>query len=457
MDHLPFEILTEVMLWGAFSFSDFEFGKLLWYRLTLTSVSARWRHTAISTGSLWSRIKVDIEKNVLPGSFPNRNILSMLEQHLRRSRAAPLSITLYLANELGPSCKYSERNIWLLLKPETHRIRHLHIYGRPRTNHILPLDGHYPALRTISVNQAIWDSTEDWKHSIFRSPDAALNLTSLQLTATNFCVLQNIPSAKLTSFTLLYWHLSWNSIHQFLLQSCQLVRCVIRGVVSSSGKTYAPVLLPHVTFLEIEDPQLFRWLSVPNLKEVVCYHQASTLADGLVPYNCPEDSDHAAQFCLQSLEIVHGLDFKPQFIERAVLPFWKVAFQDLANIVIRSHNDVIPLIKFLSEVDLMPAKSRLQDDSFKGARSKIEHLVHPTHFASLQSLEIENCHYTDDGYISHKPIIGYLERLLDIRPNMLLVGSPLLISELEALSPSLQDRLFSQDLWARQTREVTAT
>ncbi|KAF8298293.1 hypothetical protein DL93DRAFT_2103001 [Clavulina sp. PMI_390] len=393
MNQLPAEILADIMLAGVLLFRDREIAKLAYYRVTVSSVSSRWRQIALSTSSFWSNIKHE------------------------------------------PNYAYEEA-IWLLIKPEAYRIRTFEMFGRLPTHHILPLDGHYPALRTISVNRPPGSPSDSQGEAVFVATSTALNLTSLQLTAISLSVLQTMPGAKLKSFTMLYWSKYWSPIHHLLCGCPELVRCIFRCEILESGSTFQPILLPHLTFLEIEEPRLLLWLSVPSLKELVCNYEASQLTEISTPHHASNHLDRVAQFKLQSLELDESSKIEI-FSMRAGLPFWEVALEHVTKLVLR-RGSVVPLAFYLSELkeaNIDSMEGFPESVSLEGKGSGLS-----KHFPSLQSFEIANCFINE--FPGADTTARHLGHLLEVRPGMILTCDLNLVERLGRQSPALRGRVL---------------
>ncbi|KAF8304759.1 hypothetical protein DL93DRAFT_2160589 [Clavulina sp. PMI_390] len=445
MDYLPFEILAKIMLTGAFSFDDHEYKKLIKYRIILSSVSARWRQIAVSTGSLWSIITVDIENKTVDGNAPLQGVLSILQLHLLRSGNTQLDFALLIGAEPSADSALGEEAVWKLVKPEMYRVRTFEIYGFAMADCILPLDDQYPSLRTFSLNPPIWCFLED-ESTIFTTTATAPNPTSLQLTAMSFSVLQNIPQTNLTSLIMLYWDLSWSIVQNFLLECSKLEKCTLRGRIVESDTTYFPVLLPRVAFLDVEDPLLFDWISAPSLEWLVCYHHASNLADTHTRHNEPMNSESVAQFKLRSLELNIGLprgfEFA-QLLTRAALPFWETAFENVTTLVVRNSDNIIPLIIYLA--DLIHTYPDTEGPSI----TESQDFGRPRLLPSLQSLEIDNCNEMDTEDPTYNPIAGHLVYLLNVRPSLILTCDPGLLPDMEDMAPASKARIFLKESWNR--------
>ncbi|KAF8298292.1 hypothetical protein DL93DRAFT_2233994 [Clavulina sp. PMI_390] len=445
MDQLPFEIITQIVLAGALSFSDrgADYRNLATYRVTLCSISTRLRHIALSTSSLWSRIKIYIDAYMQDAESRNRSLLPMLQLHLFRSGTAPLDFTLYI--DYGPyeeASKMCEEAIWILMKPEMYRVQTFEMVGRPPTHHILPLDGHYPALRTISVLRTVGFKSIDSSEAIFTADSTPANLTSLELQAMNHSVFQNIPGAKLISLTILDWEVSWVPIHDFLLQCSQLVQCALHLRPQDSVTSFQPVLLPHLTSLSIQDPAIFHWLSMPCLKELSCIGDACQLAQIPPPDHPSNRADFVAQFKLKSLLLINNSDFEI-FSTRSRLSFWETAFEHVTKVILQ-RSDVVPLALYLSELENTNVASK--DDAPEFIQSQGEGFGVQRHFPSLQYFEIESCYIPDADPPDPHPVADHLGHLLEVRPGVTLMYGPALSEELEYLSPALRARTVPKDL-----------
>ncbi|KAF8312909.1 hypothetical protein DL93DRAFT_1210458 [Clavulina sp. PMI_390] len=265
MEHLPVELIAEILVFGVESFNVYRPKESLQFRLAVSAVNATWRTISLSTPRLWSSITV-LRYMRDEGSDLGQiyRWLSPIQAQIERSGNASLSIRVYTLRSLQPAI-HALSNIIL---PVLWRCRYLEIQeSHSALKELFPMQGPCPLLRELRI-YLIWQGEERRAHSAsslfsysstttsYPSPLSVWAPLLQKIVLTDVCkpsLLSSIPSSTLLDVTLRLPPTSediiikWESLVNFFLPCANTLQYLsIKGPLPTLSPGDSPIIFKRL-------------------------------------------------------------------------------------------------------------------------------------------------------------------------------------------------------------------